>query len=228
MKMKNNCAVNNTNSGYTLIEAMVATAIASIMSLSVVSIYVNQSANISSETQRDTSIQEANRAFDIISRLLRQARQNTILIDYGSGALNQVDEPETSSDSINVRFNLPQNFRVWPNTSGINPAVEISWQNTGDNSYLIRVANATDFAGLNNQQTIAGDNAGNEARIVNLDIWPMADLTTPQALVTAAPTGGYLLRVTTRSANPDLGYVNLDDGSNFRTHTVAGIISPRN
>jgi len=225
---ENNYYKSSRFRGYTLIEAMVATAIASIMSLSVVSVYINQSGNISTETQRDTSIQEANRAFDVISRLLRQAQQNTVFVDYGTGQLNGQNAPEVSNDSITVTFALPNGFNIWPNNNGAQPIVQLSWQNTGDNGNVIQIDNAATAAGLGTPQTFAGDNTGNEARIINLDIWPMLNVNTPQPTDASVAQSGYLLRVTTRAAQPDLSYTNPDDNSNFRTHTVSGIVWPRN
>lgn len=232
--MKN--TVPNQLNGFTLIEALVATLLASVMSISVISIYVNQTNSINTESQRDANTLESNRAFDIVTRLLRQAEQSSIELTYTSPSLNGVTLEKTNDD-IQIDFQLPAGFNVWPNNIApfANNFVRILWENSSiDNKHLIRVRNAPDLANLANAEDliIAGNNSGEEARIINLDVWPMIDQTTEAINVNAAPDSGYFVSLTTRTANADYSYTNpLDpegDLENYRTLTASGIVAPRN
>jgi len=224
--------------GFTLIELMIASTLATLMSLGVLSIYVNQSGNISAEEQRSATAQEAHRAFDLVSRMLRQAEQNSIVINYNTGkSVNENNEPEISNDAITIDFTLPANLDVWPNTHANGapdrPAVRLRWHNgTGENPYKIQLANTTSLDNLASATLtdIAGSDVGSLARIVNLDFWPLLDPRTLQNASTDAPIHGYMLRVTARAAQPDITY---NDGStgqykNYRTYTTTGVIAPRN
>ncbi len=55
--------------GFSLVELMISITLATAMSLGVVGIYVSQSGIISQEKQRVMAFQDANRRFDILSRL---------------------------------------------------------------------------------------------------------------------------------------------------------------
>ena len=228
------------NQGFSFIELMVATTIAAFMSLTVLSIYVSQTTHLTQETQRGSAMQEANRTFDLISRLLRQAQKETIDIAYPSATIvNSETTPEIINDAINITFSLPSGFNIWPNDKApyANNRIRLKWdnKNTSDNPYVIQIANATNTNGISDLdlKDLAGDNSGDQARIINLDIWPLADQRNLQSTVTQTANNGYLLRVTARGATQDLSYINPDitDDSplkHFRTYTVSGIISPRN
>ena len=225
--------VRRNYTGFTLVEALIATLLASIMSISVISIYVNQSASISSESQREASTLEANRAYDIVTRLLRQAQRNAVIIDYTGAALNG-NTLEIPNDDISITFELPDGFNIWPNNTPPfdQNIVQISWDNSSTNQHVVTVRNGTAVATLGIPRIIAGANTGDDVRIVNLDVWPMQDQFNPAAQVTDPASNGYFMSLTTRAAVPDFNYTNPDDPTgplkNFRTHTVSGIISPRN
>lgn len=226
--------------GFSLIELMVAMTIAVLMSLAVLSIFVNQTTQLTHETQRDNAIQEANRTFNVISRLLRQAYKNSIDITYPTGVTaNNETTPEIANDAIDIKFALPSGFNVWPNDKAPyeNNSVRIKWNNKSneDNPYVIQIANASNAGAISDfdLQPLGGDNTGDQARIVNLDIWPLADQRNLQNSASLAANGGYLLRVTARTAQKDISYVNPDvpednPQKHFRTYTVSGVISPRN
>ena len=172
--------------GFTLVEAMIATLLASIMSIGVISIYVNQTGSLQTESQRDANALEANRAFDIVSRLIRQAEQETIVITYVAKPILNEETLEFSSDDIQIDFQLPSGFNVWPNSEApfTDNFVRIVWENQNDDKlttetkYLVRVINAASLADLDaeeekepdtdNHITIAGNNSGDEPRIINL------------------------------------------------------------
>lgn len=240
MKTHNSPNKPSKNQGFNLIELMVATVIATFMSFTVLSIYVNQTTHLTHETQRDSAIQEANRTFDLISRLLRQAQKASIDISYPTATtVNNETTPEISDDAISIDFSLPSGFNIWPNDKAPyqNNDVRLKWDNSdnGDNPYVIQIANATNTGSISDQhlRDLGGDNLGDQARIINLDIWPLADQRNLQDSVTQSANNGYLLRITARAANSDLSYTNpnfADDNplKHFRTYTVSGIISPRN
>ena len=229
------------NTGFTLVELMVATTLATLMSFGVLAIYVNQSVNISTETKRDTTSQEAQRAFDIISRLLRQAQQSSINITYDTGQIVTAgDPPETINDAITIDFTLPPNQDIWPNVrNAANPvnnnAVRLRWHNNGgDYSHQIQISNTTSVGALDAApiSVLAGDDDNSQSRIINMDFWPLLDQRTLQGELTGTANSGYLLRITTRAATADMNYVNPDVNSgdyiNYRTYTVSGVITPRN
>jgi len=226
--------------GFTLVEAMVATLLASLMSISVISIYVNQTVSIAAETQREASTLEANQAYELVTRLLRQAPRNALVITYANPVLNG-NTLEIANDNIEITFELPAGFNSWPNNNPntVPPfnqnIVRISWDNSTADQFLIRVTNANTVANLNLDpvgQAIAGNNTGDDARIINFDVWPMQDQSTAAAAVNNPAISGYFVSLTTRAANPDFNYINPADPNgplrNFRTHTVSGIVSPRN
>jgi len=229
-----------TSRAFSLIELMIAILIATLMSFTVISLYVNQTTQVSSESSRDNTIQEANRTFDLVSRLLRQAHKNSINIDYpGSVKANDETTPELKNDGISISFTVPHGFNIWPNDKApfTKNTVQIKWDNnsSGDKPYVVQIANASNVGSISNfdLKEIAGDNSGQQARIVNLDIWPMADQRSLQNSVSAEANNGYLLRVTASAPKPDKSYVNPNASADslfkhYRTHTVSGVISPRN
>jgi len=224
--------------GFSLIELMIAMTIAAFMSLAVLSIFVNQTVHLSQETQRDSAVQEANRTFDLISRMLRQSYKNSINITYPAGTSpNDESTPELNNDAINIDFSIPEGFNVWPNDQAPydNNNVRLKWNNNSDNSYVIRIASANNFEAISDSdlQILAGDNTGDQARIVNLDVWPLADQRNLQNSVNQTANSGYLVRVTARTAQQDFSYTNPDVADDnpqkhFRTYTVSGVVSPRN
>lgn len=225
--------------GYSLVELMIATTLATIMSLGVLGIFINQTGSINTETQRDITAQEANYAFDQISRLLRQSIKSSININYPTGeSLNPANAPELPSDAIIIDFLLPSGYNIWPNTKEpfINNAIRIKWNNntSSPDANQIQIALSDSISNLGSAplNTLVGSNAGDHSRIINLDIWPMLDARNTHASSNATGNAGYLLKITTRSANKDLNYINSEDPDGplkqFRTHTVSGIIFPRN
>jgi len=239
--------VKRTNTaGFSLIELMVASTLATVMSLAVLSLYINQSGNLISESQRDSTAQEAYRAFDIISRLVRQAVASSINIKYGGVQNTNPDaSPEIANDSIDVVFNLPSKQDIWPNSNSAisdNNAVRLKWDNKSTDaskdpsSYQIQISNTTSIKELDglSMKAIAGSNDTSLARIINFDMWPLQGQSGLQGAVAnnGIARNGYLLKITSRSALPDLQYINPDDKNGIykhhRTYTVSGVVTPRN
>lgn len=228
--------------GFTLIELMVASTLATTMSLAAVSLYINQAGNVTSEAQREATAQEAYRAFDIVSRLVRQAVASSIEIKYdGVQNTNPDGSPEIANDAIDVVFNLPSRQDIWPNSNSAisdNNAVRLKWDNSSINksSYQIQISNTTNKDALNGipLKTIAGSNDGSLAKIINFDLWPLQGQANLQSVVAndGVAANGYLIKITSRSALPDLQYINPNDNNgvykHHRTYTVSGVVTPRN
>ncbi|MDH4273969.1 MAG: prepilin-type N-terminal cleavage/methylation domain-containing protein [Gammaproteobacteria bacterium] len=222
------------NNGHTLVELLVAMGLAAVISVGVASLYVSQNALARNESQRDQTQTDAHFAFDIVSRLLRQARQDSIQVTYPASAkLNADNEPGTAeTDGIVVDFLLPEGYPVWPNDKGefSTPAVRLSWTTSGQTAYQLRIGTATKREDLANSamQTLAGG----LSPVINLDVWPLNNITgKPQNSVTDIASGGYLVRVTARTAGIDASFTRTDDKSELahvRTYTVSGSVAPRN
>jgi len=229
----------NKFKGFTLIELMIATTLASLMSIGVLSVYVNQSGNISSESQRDATKREAHRAFNTISRLLRQAQRDSIQIAYNGANQGAVStQPDIVGTSLQIDFTLPENTDIWPNVNSSvidNNAVRLSWAaGNGTSPFQIQIANTTSMGGLAAAplETMAGSNNNSMPHIINVVFWPLNTQRTIQAAVTDNANSGYLLQITARTGAPDLTYINpkYSTGTfkNYRTYTVSGVVAPRN
>ena len=236
--MVNMKLTKNKNKGFTLIELMVASTLASLMSFGVLSVYVNQSGNISSESQRDITKAEAHRAFDTVSRLIRQAQREDLKVTF----ITDSEQPENiqaeyKSKSLVIDFNLPENQAIWPNTSGDDRAVRLAWNTGSDNTVQIQIANASTIDDLSTASltTLAGSNIGSQPRITNMVFWPLdgqrSMLATQGGALIANADNGYLLQITARAGAPDLAYDNPNesgDFKNYRSYTVSGVVFPRN
>ncbi len=223
-----------TQTGHTLIELMISITLSSLILVGAISLFVAQAGVIRSETQRDQAAQEAQNAFDVISRLLRQAQAGSISITYTGtpSQYNAQGTPEQADDGINIKFTVPSGYAVWQDQTGAKNAVRITWTNGTDSDApnAIRIAGAATTGALDGEtlQTLAGGNEGSLPRVVNLDLWPLLDAETPQDLTTDPPLGGYLLTLTMRTASADPTFTNPLDSSHYRTYTASGVVAPRN
>lgn len=135
----------NSSQGFTLVEMMVSITISSLLSVAIVSSFSTQSVLFLSHSKRMQATEDGREVFEVITRLLQQAHQNSIVITQN-----------TSSD-IQIDFTLPSGYPIWPNT--ISPydknAVRIRWTGgavTSANTKTINqitVANASDIGSLN-------------------------------------------------------------------------------
>lgn len=224
--------------GVTLIEMMIALVISMLITIAAMSAYVGQSRVVVHQARKDQASQTDALAYEVLSRLLRHAETGSISITYPAGVSpNASSAPEIASDSITVDFTLPSGYAIWPNDVSpyADKAVRLSWSNSGANAYQVRIAKAATTAGLGTAtfSTVAGNNEGSNARIINLDYWPLqSDGRTLQATAGSSADGGYRLTLTTRAGIPDPGYINPQDptGSlkNYRTASVTGVVVPRN
>jgi len=229
----------NKQIGHTISELMVAIALALTLSTAALTIYMGQTTLISSETQRNQATSEAHTAFATLSRILRQAEADSINIVYRNNATpNADDAPEIANDTIQIDFMLPTDYAIWPNDIAPyhNNAIRITWSNDINDTapYTIQIASATTIIELAtaSSRAIAGSNTADNARIINLDMWPLSDINTLQASSNAETDIGYLFRITSRTGKKDLSFINnLASDENlrhFRTSSASGTISPRN
>lgn len=231
----------NRLSGVTLIEMMIALVISMLITIAAMSAYVGQSRVVVHQARKDQASQTDTLTYEVLSRLLRHAQTGLISITYGgagaAAAPNASSVLEVASDSITVDFTLPSGYAIWPNDVSpfTNNAVRLTWSNTGTNAYQVRIANAATTAGLGTATftTVAGSNDGSNARIINLDYWPLqGDGRSLQATAGSSADGGYRLTLTTRAGIADPGYTNPQDpnGSlkNYRTSSIMGVVVPRN
>ncbi len=229
----------NKQTGHTISELMVAITLALTLSAAALTIYMGQTALISSEAQRSQATNEAHTAFTTLSRILRQAETDSVNIVYKNNAKpNSDNEAEIANDAIQIDFLLPSDYPIWPNDTPPyqHNAIRVSWSNDLNDAapYTIQIASAITIAGLaaTPLRAIAGSNTADNARIINLDLWPLSDVNTLQANPSAKTEIGYLLRVTSRTGKKDLSFINTlaPDGNlrHFRTFSISSTISPRN
>lgn len=227
--------------GLTLIEMMIALVISMLLTVAAMAMYVSQSRVVVHQARKEQASQTDTLAYEALSRLLRHAETGSISITYGgtgtAAAPNASGTPEIPGDSISIDFTLPSGYAIWPNETSpfTNNAVRIAWSNSGANAYQIRIANAASVAALGSaaSSTVAGSNVGANARVINLDYWPLqGDGRTLQPSASSSAAGGYRLTLTTRAGTPDPGYINPYDANgplkNYRTASIMGVVVPRN
>lgn len=223
----------NDDRGHTLVEMMVALTLASMVTVGALSLFVAQAGVIQAETHRDQAAQEAQHLYDVISRLLRQAERDSISIT--STAAPNGSTLEVANDTITIDFLVPAGFRVWPNTSGNDNAIRVTWSNTDEAApYAVRIGTASTLAGLAGAPLIplTGGDGSNTPRPINLDFWPLLNVNALQPASSSPAVAGYRLAIAFRAGKADNGYVNPADADgalrHYRVYTAAGIVSPRN
>lgn len=230
-----------TQAGLTLIEMMIALVIGMLVTLASIYVYLGQSRVVVHQARKEQANQAGSIAFEVLSRLLRHAEVGATVIAYpGSGAAAQPNTaavPELAGDGVTVDFVLPSGYDIWPNDTApyTDTAIRIGWSNSGADAYRIRIAKAASVAALGaaTLTPVAGANSGPDARIVNLDFWPLqSDGRTLQASASDAASGGYRLTLTTRAGLADPGYVNPNDANgplkHYRTTSIVGVVASRN
>jgi prepilin-type N-terminal cleavage/methylation domain-containing protein len=137
----------NSNQGFSLVEMMVSITISSMLSVAIVSSFSTQSALFLSHTKRLQATEDGREAFEVITRLLQQAHQNSITIT------------ENTSSDIQIDFTLPSGYPIWPNT--VSPydknAVRIHWN--GDASTTTGTANQITIANASNLTNLGSSTA---------------------------------------------------------------------
>lgn len=226
-------------SGFTLVELMLAVLLATLLTAGALNIYLSQSRIIQSEEQRADNSTLGNSTYAVLSRLLRHALIDTIDINYNGGQFNQDIQqyPEIANDSITIEFALPDGFPVWPNDKSPYDQnwIRLQWTNDANSTekYVINIATASSKAALNNASYVALTSEDNNTLIANLDIWPLDEngqrLTSAQSVA----SGGYQFQLSARARKANLDYTNPDMLAenplvSHRIHNVSSVIVPRN
>ncbi len=230
--------------GVTLVEMMIALVISMLITLAAMSAYVGQSRVVVHQARKEQAIQTDTLAFEVLSRLLRHAETGAGLVTISYTGTGVAAAPNASSgtleianDDITINFTLPASYAIWPNETSpyADRFIRLSWSNSGANAYQVRIAKASTTTGLATAtfSTVAGSNDGSNARIINLDYWPLqSDGRTLQASASSSADGGYRLTLTARAGIPDPGYINPQDPTgplkNYRTSSITGVVVQRN
>lgn len=230
-------------SGLSLIELMIAATIAMIMSIAAISIYINQMKTYVQTSRKEMTEQDARAVSVRLQQLLRQAvicTNNTvaptcspivpITVSYkGATAPLASSALSVAGKSVQVVFELPAGYAIWPNTTApySNKQVTLDWTNkAGAAQEQVRISNG----GVTH--VLSGDSSN--TKIINLDFWPLNADGSRGATATTVAVGGYLLNLTARIGVADLSYINQKDPNNalgfqhYRTVTFDTRILPRN
>jgi len=242
---------NRHQTGFSLVELMIAVTIAMALSIAVLYVYAGQIRTFSQVARKEQTSQEARNAFEVMSNLIRQAdlclsadtNRCPSTLNIGLTYPNSVSNPnpattlERANDSIQVDFITPSGYEIWPNSTSpyTNNAIRIEWSGTDGIVWISAGASVTDGARAN-RFALAGGSGNLNTRIINLDLWPQqvssTGIVTDAATKTAKPTGGYRFSMTARVGTQDSTYTNALDptGANqhFRTVTYQRNIIPRN
>jgi len=215
---------------------MISMVIAGLMSVAVMQLFIAETNHIRQESHRDITAVETQTLFETLSRLLRMAQVDSINIQ--SATPPDADQLRQDNDSLDIRFTLPENYRVWPNdqadSNGLysNNQIRLYWQNNGQTE----LKNDTLYIAWSTPENIEQANllALNNAStpIINLDIWPTKADQTPADNANITEAGGLLINMISRSPGQDLTFNNsLDTTGEFkhiRTHQSSTIVAPRN
>lgn len=222
---------------------MVATVIAMFISIGAMTAFLAQSKIIYHSGKNDQSWQEGVSSFDMISDLLMQSQMCLyscstpipITITYPGGVLNPNTTLTQANDSIQIDFQIPSGFYIWPNDVSpfVKNAIRLNWDQA---SGQVTISSGASFSDNNRAPlSIAGGSTTKDYKVINLDLWPMVSVNggiEPAASVNDKPTGGYLLTMIVRSASKDMSYKNKQDPvglmKNYRTATYSRVIIPRN
>lgn len=154
--------------GMTLVELMASIAVASILSLAVVSTFSANSTVIMAHNLKSKSNEEGKEAFDMMTRLLRQAKQSSITVS-------------STPNKVTLDFSLPQGYPIWPNN--VSPytdnAVRIQWENhtSKSNPNALQIGKASSISGLNSAilETLVGHSANMETSIADFQVEKLAN-----------------------------------------------------
>jgi Tfp pilus assembly protein PilW len=230
-------------SGLSLIEMMVATTVAMIMSIFVLTLFSGQIRTFSQVAAKENTGQEVRTATSVISQLLRQAvicRMPKCNIDVPITV--QASAPNgkllTADKTTQIDFTLPLGYAVWPNINQPfnKNLIRLNWSEADEK---LTISAAATVGGL---AAAAVPLLGNSNLIVtNFDFWPLdnsgvyrANTICDNTGTTGCPYGGYELSITARSNKKDSSYTNQQDPQNdlglknYRTTTLRSNVFPRN
>ena len=154
------------NSGFSLVELMVALVVGVLVSLTAVVAFMSHSRAMFNQLSYNHAAEEVSEAYALLSRLIQQAERDSITI---SG----VKSEGNCTTDIQVDLAVPAGFPVWPNLASPYDKnwVRLSMSTTGDNAHSILVSNAAE-GGLGDATAMpfAGSNQGNNTRITCMSL----------------------------------------------------------
>lgn len=243
--------IDRSQSGFSLVELMIAVTIAMALSIAVMYVYAGQIRTFSQVARKEQTSQEARTAFEVMSNLVRQAdiclsadtNRCPTNLNISLAYPNSVSNPnpattlERANDSVQIDFVTPSGYDIWPNSTSpyTNNAIRVEWSSTDGIVWISAGGSVTDGTRAT-RFALAGGSGNMNTRIINLDLWPQQVSSTgavsDAASKTAKPTGGYRLSMTARVGTQDSTYTNALDptGTNqhYRTITYQRNIIPRN
>lgn len=235
-----------TQYGQSLVEMMIALALAMIISIAALYLYGGQMRSFYQHARKQQTTEEVQAAFEAVTTLIREADMcltcatpQQISISYPAGVANPntTKTPYLASDSISLDFSVPAGYAIWPDTTApyANNTMHLSWSQASG-TLLLSSGSDTASAQAAAPVIIGGSSGKMNTRIVNFDVWPMVmgagGVPIAAAAVTDKPTAGYHVAITARVGTADTGYVNpLDPNGpmrNYRTVTYEADVLPRN
>ncbi|MDH5232266.1 MAG: prepilin-type N-terminal cleavage/methylation domain-containing protein [Gammaproteobacteria bacterium] len=228
--------IRENQTGYTLVEFMLALVLSAIVAIISSNVYLEQHRVVRTSSDLASTRQQTVIAFDQISELLRHAHSESIQLSCCADPLSTTEQ---SIESLNVVFTIPQGYSIWPNIVApyANNFIRISWTNNPDhssaNAILYGAAGSLD--GINNASlnVMVGGNQGRKIRIKTFDIWPLqSNGLNRQPSNTDSADGGYQIVMVGRSPYPDMSYENPNTTDNdelhYRRFVAQGVVVPRN
>lgn len=217
-------------SGFSMIELMVGITIASLLTIAVISVFVNLSGTFSRQTSRNAAAADAWEAYAVVSRLLEHAEISSIQVSYGAGSFNEGMPPApgtppielAGNDEIQITFRTPSGMNVWPNNQG--PAfnrnqMTLTWQNHGTDKYEIKLV-ISDGAVANPEIVLTGGSEEGNSTVINFDIWPLDINGAKRTSANDEADGGYWVVINTRAG--------MKTAESDPVFSVSGRVVPRN
>lgn len=230
--------------GYSLIEMMIALTIAMVLSIATMYLYSGQIHTFYHAARKQQTNEEIQAAFEAVTNLLRQAEMcltcapaQQIAISYPAGIAgpNGAKTPYLANDGITLDFTVPTGYAIWPNSTApyANNAMHLTWSQANGTLLLSSgpdIATAQAAPGV----SIGGSTGRMNTRLINFDVWPLTAgiAGTPGANAGDKPTAGYHVVMTARVGASDASYTNQLDPNgamrNYRTITYEADVLPRN
>lgn len=232
--------------GQSLVEMMIALAVAMIISIAALYLYGGQMRSFYQHARKQQTTEEVQAAFETVTALLREAEMcltcatpQQISITYPAAVANPnaAKIPYLANDGISLDFTVPAGYAIWPDSTApyTSNAMHLNWSQANG---TLTLSNGPDAASAQAATaiTIGGSSGRINTRIVNFDVWPMvigaSGVPVAAAAATDKPTAGYHVSLTARVGAADTTYVNpLDPNGpmrNYRTVTYEADILPRN
>jgi len=199
--------------GHTLVELMIALALAALVSVGVIGLFAQQSGLLRQEARLQQGRQEGAYLFDLLATLLRQAQAGSVRIRIQPAIPPTVERAEGTDDRITIDLLLPAGVPVWPNLDGQRPAVRLQWRREDGRLWL---ATASDPAALDGAPLRPLRGQAPATPLLDLDLWPLDANLRPQPTADAPAPGGYRLALLFPGADA------------AHRHAHSGLVAPRN